>query len=352
MAKVIRVGVLTQGDGAHLAEYFGALAQTPEVERVAVADSSGQSAKLARDLLGDKLAGSFDDHGKLLRDFRPELALVTMEPLLSPPAIDTALDAVCHVLSEKPACIAARDFEPLVRKAQSKHLHLMLALCNRVHAPVREARRLIRAGKLGKLYGLNMYLVADQARLQREDYRRLWRCFKARAGGGHLVWLGIHWLDLALYVTGLKIEQVAGFSDVVGGQPIDVEDSAVVALRLSDRVLGTMVSGYYLDLKHKEKVSAYHSSMQIWGEHGWLRLSTFEEEPLTWYSSREPGEPKVQRFDYPKGERSYQPFVRQAVRAAARLEDPPITGEECLRVLKAVFAVYHASETGQAQIVT
>lgn len=349
MPNTIRVGVLTEGDGAHLPEYFGALAQTPEADRVAIADPSGQSTKLARELLGNKLVGVFDDHGKLLREFRPELALVTVEPVLSPPVIDTALEAGCHVLSEKPACIAAPDFEPLVRKAQSKHLNLMLALCNRSHAPVREARRLVREGRLGRLYGLNMHLVADQARLQREDYRRLWRCFKARSGGGHLVWLGIHWLDMALFVTGLKIEQVAGFTDVVGGQPIDTEDSAAFALRFSDRVLGSMVSGYYLDLKHKEKVNAYHSHMQIWGEHGWLRLSTFEQEPLTWYSSREPGEPKVQRYDYPKGERTYQPFVRQAVRAAARLDDPPITGEECLRVLQAIFAVYRAAETGQTQ---
>ena len=307
----IRVGVLTQADGAHLAEYFGALAQTPEVERVAIADASGQSAKLAKELLGDKLAGSFEDHDKLLREFRPELALVTMEPLLSPAAIDAALDAGCHVLSEKPACLAARDFEPLVRKAQSKHRHLMLALCNRTHAPVREARRMIRDGKLGQLYGLNMFLVADQARLQREDYRRQWRCFKARSGGGHLIWLGIHWLDLAMFVTGLKIEQVTGYTDVVGGQPIDVEDSAAIALRFNHRVLGTMVSGFFLDLTHKEKVSAYHSQMQIWGAHGWLRLSTFEQEPLTWYSSREPGEPQVHRFEYPKGQRTYQPFVAQ-----------------------------------------
>lgn len=351
MPNTIKVGVLTQDDGAHLPEYFGALAQTPEVERVAVADASGKSFKLARELLGDKLTGTYDDHGKLLREFRPPLAVVTVEPVLSPPVIDAALEAGCHVLSEKPGCIAARDFEPLVRKAQSKHLDLMLALCNRSHAPVREARRLIREGKLGRLYGLNMYLVADQARLQREDYRRQWRCFKARSGGGHLVWLGIHWLDMALFVTGLKVEQVAGFTDVVGGQPIDTEDSAAVAIRFNDRVLGSMVSGYYLDLKHKEKVNAYHSHMQIWGEHGWLRLATFEQEPLTWYSSREPGTPQVQRYDYPKGERTYQPFVRQAVRAAARLDEAPITGEECLRVLKAIFAAYRAAETGQAQTV-
>ncbi len=47
----------------------------------------------------------------------------------------------------------------------------------------------------------------------------------------HLTWLGIHWLDLAMYVTGSRITHVAGFSGNVGGQPIDTEDSAAISLR-------------------------------------------------------------------------------------------------------------------------
>ena len=71
---------------------------------------------------------------------------------------------------------APADFEALTRKAQGKHRHLMLALANRVHAPVREARRLIRTGKLGKIYGVEIHLVADQTRLKSEDYRKAWYC--------------------------------------------------------------------------------------------------------------------------------------------------------------------------------
>src|SRR5207248_6975460 len=139
--------------------------------------------------------------------------------------------AGCHVFAEKPSCVRAEDFEPLVRKAQRKHRHLMLALANRLHPCVAEARRLLRDGRLGKVYGAEVHLVADQTRLTRESYRKEWFCSKARAGGGHLIWLGIHWLDLALYLTGLKVEQVTGFTGVVGGQPLDVEDSAALALR-------------------------------------------------------------------------------------------------------------------------
>src|SRR5438876_483608 len=83
----------------------------------------------------------------------------------APPVIDAALDAGCHVFAEKPSCTHAEDFEKLVRKAERTHRHLMLAVANRSHAPVREARRLIQAGKLGKVYGVEAHLVTDQTRL-------------------------------------------------------------------------------------------------------------------------------------------------------------------------------------------
>ena len=270
------------------------------------------------------------------------MALVSLEAVEAPKIIDAALDAGSHVFAEKPSCTRAADFAKLVHKAQAKHRYLMLALANRSHAPVREARRLIRDGKLGKLYGLEMHLVTDQTRLKSEPYRKSWLCIKARAGGGQLTWVGIHWLDLALYITGLKVKQVTGFAGVVGGQPIDIEDSAALALRFDNGSFGTMTSGYYLD-------KGYQSHVQVWGEHGWLRLAAVEELPLEWYSSKDVKEPKVERFEYPKGERGYLAFLRSAVRASAGLEEPPITSDESLHVLRSIFAFYEAARTGRTQ---
>jgi len=258
--------------------------------------------------------------------------------------IAAALDAGCHVFAEKPSCTRAQDFEKLTRQAQRKHLHLMMAFANRSHAPVREARRLIRAGRLGKVYGAEVHLVTDQTRLKDEAYRKSWFCSKARAGGGQLIWVGIHWLDLLLFVTGLRIKQVAGFAGNVGGQPIDVEDSAALSLRFDNGNFGTMTSGYYLD-------KGYQSHVQVWGEHGWLRLAAVEELPLEWYSNKDVKEGKVTRFEYPRGERGYLPFVKAAVRASAGLEEPPISAEEGLHVLRSIFAFYEAARTGRTQTI-
>jgi predicted dehydrogenase len=342
MPDTITVGVITNPEGAHLDSYFKGLAETEEVAAVVVADPTGKMAAQAEKLLGGKYRRSYRDAGDMLRKESPQMALVSLEAAIAPPAIEAALKAGCHVFCEKPSCVKAADFAALVRTAQTKHRHLMLALANRVHAPVREARRLIQSGALGKLYGLEAHIVADQTRLTRDTYRKQWVCIKARAGGGHLIWLGIHWLDLALFISGLKVRQVAGFAGVVGGQKLDIEDSAAVALRFDTGCFGTLTSGYYLD-------RGYQSHLQIWGEHGWLRLAGFEEEPLEWYSTKDSKTAKVNRFEYPKGSRGYTPFVRAAVRASAGLEAPPITGEEGLHVLESIFALYEAARTGLAQ---
>jgi predicted dehydrogenase len=344
MPKTIKVGVITQAEGAHLSEYFGGLAKIEEVEAVALVDPSGNSVESARKLLGNKLSEVFKDHSEMLKKFAPQMALVSLEAVRAPGPIGEALEAGCHVVAEKPSCVRPDDFAKLVTKAQMKHRHLMLALANRPHAPVQEARKIVQSGKLGKIYGVEIHLITDQTRLTRENYRKQWFCSKARAGGGQLIWVGIHWLDMALYVTGLKIKQVTGFAGNVGGQPIDIEDSAAVSMKFDNGSFGTMTSGYYLD-------KGYQSHVQIWGETGWIKMSTVEETPMEWYSTKDGKEAKVQVFEYAKGARSYLNFLKAAVRASAGLEEPPVAGDEGLHVLKSIFAFYEAAKSGRVQSV-
>src|SRR5688572_21620009 len=182
-----KVAVITEAGGSHLDSYFPALAATKEAEGVVLADASGSSEPLARKALGDKLVRVYRDAAEMLRAEKPVMALISLEAVHSPPAIDAALEAGCHALVEKPACLRAEDFAPLVRKAQSKHLHLMLALANRISPPIVAARKLLQAGTIGKLYGVELHLIADQTRLKQPAYGMRWVAHKDRAGGGHLI---------------------------------------------------------------------------------------------------------------------------------------------------------------------
>jgi len=338
------VAVITNQEGAHLRDYFSSLAASAETRRVLLADPSGHNFEAAKTALGGKLGGTYASARELFAQNRPQLTLVSLEPALAPAAIAAALDAGSHVLAEKPASLGIAAFARLAEKAEAKNLHLMLALANRTNSDTQFARDLIRRGQIGRIYGVEVHLIADQARLARPAYQQSWYAKKARAGGGHLIWLGLHWIDLAMYLTGSDVTAVAGFTTNIGGQPLDVEDSAVVSLKFSEGFLGTMTSAYYLD-------RGYHSHIKIWGSGGWIEMNRHGGVvPMRYYSTAD-ATPEVKTHVPPEGPTGYAPFVAACVRASLGLAAPPITTGESLRIIRTIYTAYEAAATGRAETI-
>lgn len=339
----IPVAVVTEAGGAHLEAYFEGLRDTPECGEVAVYDASGKCFPKAKEILGEKLSAVFQDLDRLLAVADPTMALVSLEPVHAPPLMDRLLDADCHLLTEKPACVRAEDLAPLVAKAEASKLNLMFAFANRGLPAVAKMRELIAGGALGQLYGAEVHFAADQTRLRSESYQASWYADRDRAGGGHLAWLGIHWLDLLLHLTGRHVVEVGGFAGIVGGEALKAEDSAALAMRLDNGSFATMTSGYYLD-------RGYHTHFRLWGSAGWIEwaehLGGVQKAPLSWYENAS-AEKGVQTFDNPDSPRGYTPWVRACVKACAEGSAPPITGREALQVLRTIFTFYEAADAGE-----
>ncbi|MFK7777628.1 MAG: Gfo/Idh/MocA family oxidoreductase [Gimesia sp.] len=339
MKKQISVAVLTNETGAHLGAYFSALKEIDEVKEVFLSDPGQQQVVSAQKRLGTKLSQVYQSAEKLYANQKPELALVTMEARQAPQAINLALEQGCHVFAEKPGCLSVQQFEPLVRKAESKHLHLTLALANRTNPEIQFAKSLISDGTIGKIYGVEMTLLADQTRLSNPDYHKSWYAHKDRAGGGFLSWLGIHWLDLSMYLTESSITDVSGFTALVGGQPINVEDSAALSFRYEAGFLGTLTAGYFMN-------RGYQSMIKIWGSKGWLEMVPFQDRHLEWTINHNG---KKYQFDQSVEPRGYTPAVRKAVQAAAGNGDPLLTSRESLRIIRTIYAFYDAAKSGKTQ---
>jgi len=337
----IKIGVITQENGPHLSAYLKALAQIEGVAAVAVSDQSGATFLKAREALGRKMT-TFRNHQEMLETFRPPMVLVSLAAHKAPPLIQMSLQAGCHVLTEKPSCVRAEDFEPLVRLAESRRLHLMMAFYMRRHPGALKALELMRSGFIGKPFGTHLLVVADQTRLTRPQYQQSWLAFKNKAGGGQLIWLGIHYVDLIQKLTGDQIEKVSAIYNNVGGQPLETEDAVALTLQFKRGMVGTYHGGYYLK-------RGYHLGFTIWGSKGWLRLDE-DNSPLEWYSTHPEAPKGVQSFPF-SAANSYQRLVQSAVNAARGEEEPPVTGAECLSTLKAIFSAYRAAETGVAQFV-
>ncbi len=338
----IDVGVITEPTASHRSGYLNILAKCQGVRKVAVADRTGKTADDSRNRLGDRFDRFFDDPRRMLEANKPALTVITMEGHRAPAAIEEALAAGSHVLTEKPGCAKLEDFKRVVRLAKKKKRQIMLAMATRSSAAVKKARQLIADGLLGKPYSATMDWIADQARLKSPAYHKSWLSFKNRAGGGKLIFHGIHYLDVIQFLVGDSIREVPGFCQNVGGQPIEVEDAAVVNFRFLGGMIGTLNTGYYLD-KGKQL------NIRVWGSHGWLRLDFRAKTPLEWYSTRPKAPRGVQQFADATG--GYQPFFQEAIDAVLGKTKWPITSSESLRALKVVFGAYRAAESGMTQTV-
>ena len=340
--ETITAGVLTEATGGHLRSYLQGFASARGVNRVAVSDPTGKQFDQAKSILGDRLEGLYRSHGELLEKVRPELVVVTLEGHHSPPVIRAALEAGSHVIAEKPGCARLEDFEPLVPLAQSRDRQLMLAMSTRVSEAIKKARELIEKGYLGKPYSATMDWIADQTRLTRPEYHGHWVASKAKAGGGKLIYHGIHYLDVLQYLIEDRIDRISALCENVGGQPIDVEDAAVVTFRMKGGMVGTLNAGYYLD-------RFYQNQIRLWGSKGWMHLDLPSGEPLKWYSTHPDAPRGVQLFYYQDDPNLYGTLIQAAVDFTRGQSPPPMTSEECLHLMRVIFAGYQSAETGRTQ---
>ena len=107
--------------------------------------------------------------------------------------------------------------------------------------------------------------------------------------------------------------------------------------------MGTYHGGYYLD-------RGYQLGITLWGSRGWLRFDPLIS-PLKWYSTHPAAPRGVQEFQFSltPGTEQYLPMVQNAVDVSRGVAKPFVTGDEGLHVLKVVFGIYRAAETGRTQ---
>jgi predicted dehydrogenase len=325
------VGFVSDPSGPHLQIYLDSL-RSDTIGDIAITDQTGGIFDRANKTLPQRRIRTFQNPSEMLRTVRPQLVLVALEARLAPEAIRLALEHDAHVLAEKPACVKVEDFAKLSELADKRKRNLSLAFATRLHPVSQRARALITNNNIGRPLGVTAHYIADQTRLTRSDYQGSWFADKERSGGGHLAWLGIHYLDLIQFITNQKIVEVSAQIANVGGQPLKIEDSAAVSFRLDGGGVGTFQSAYYLD-------RGYHNGITVWGSEGWLRFDPSSDR-IDWY--RKGGETKAETLSKIE---SYPELVRATAEAARGARAPVMTGAECLQALRVVFTAYESART-------
>lgn len=196
-----------------------------------------------------------------------------------------ALEHGFHVVSDKPLTFTTAESEELVDLVEKTGLIFAVTHAYTGYPLVKEAREMIRNGELGKI----RKVVSEYPQgwlsepIEREEQTQAsWRTDPSRSGkSGCMGDIGTHALNLAEYVTGLKVSELcADLSTLVEGRPLD--DDGNVLVRYNNGARGII---------YASQISA--------GEENGLRIRVYGEKGGIEWVQAEPNRMEVKWTDRP-----------------------------------------------------
>lgn len=188
----IKVGIIGSGLIARLAHAPGY--QKAGVTIVATADLVEERAKkLAADF---DIAHTFTDYRDLLA--RPDIDAVSVcvPNYMHKEITIAALKAGKHVLCEKPMAMTVDEAKEMLVASEQSGKILMLGFNNRFRSDVQRLKKVIETGELGDIY------YAKTGYIRRRGTPFGWFTVKDESGGGPVIDLGVHVIDMTRYLMG------------------------------------------------------------------------------------------------------------------------------------------------------
>jgi predicted dehydrogenase len=223
----VRIGIIGAGwpGERHTDGYKACGAQV-----VAVSDlNEARREKFAKN---HEVPRTYAQYQELLADPEIDAVSIALPTFLHRPATVAALEAGKHVLCEKPPATTLAEAQQMAEIATRKGLLLSYALQRRFQQPTQELRASIRAGKLGDVYHARAVWTRTWGVPQGLDG---WFTDPARAGGGALIDIGVHVLDIAWYLMGCpKPLTVSGQVHNRFPEQTKTDDSAFALVRFAD----------------------------------------------------------------------------------------------------------------------
>ncbi len=342
--KKVRVGIIGAGSVAQWG-HLPAYAARENVEVVALADVNLETAKATAEKFG--VPQVFQDYRKLLALEEIKAVSVCTHAAMHKPIAVAALQAGKHVLVEKPMAMNSAEGQAMVDAAKKAKRLLMVGFNYRFGAESQMLKRAIQAGALGEIY----YAEATYTR-RRGVPGKPGFIQKKLSGGGPLIDLGVHVLDLSLHFMGFP--QPVAVSSVtyskLGRRPhhaatagygawdpklFDVEDAALGLVRFRTGACLYLKTSWLLNTPQEE------CRVVLAGTAGGGQTDPLEicrEEHGTLVSIKPSRLPKIN---------GHHEEVRLFLEAIEKGLPSPVPGEEALITTKIVEAIYRSSRLGR-----
>jgi len=342
---VIGIGIVGSGGIARQAHMPGYKALEAEgVRIVACADAVEETARAAAAQF--EVPHVFTDYRRLLEmDEIHAVSVCTPNYLHMQPTIE-ALEAGKHVLCEKPLAMNAVEGKAMVEAARRTGKKLQVGFMTRYQSAAQALKRFVDAGEMGEIYF---------ARAQAMRRRGIpgWGVFtqKDKQGGGPLIDIGVHILDLTLWLMGhpkpltcsgqtyAKFGHRPGMVGLLGKwdhTTFTVEDFAVGLIRFDNGATLVLESAFCANQEPRDVFNT-----ELFGTEGGCSYS-----PCKMYFEKHQTLIDASPAYLPQA-KPYEAEVRDFIEAVRNDTEVPVTGEQALMTTQIIDAIYRSSEEGR-----
>ncbi|MFN8222154.1 MAG: Gfo/Idh/MocA family oxidoreductase [Gaiellales bacterium] len=344
----LRAGVV--GAGAisrhgHIPALLGA-----GVEIAGVCDPApGRAAEVAAEF---GIPHALETHEELLGLPDLDLVVIGAPNVFHAPIAIAALESGRHVLCEKPMAATSADGEKMIAAARKAGKLLSVNQHMRFHPTARAIREAVATGQLGDVYFTDVRWMRSAGI---PGYGS-WFTRKELAGAGALFDIGVHMLDLGLWVLGFpRVERITGrISGYLGEQRVglgdwgtdrgaagfDVEDTAVATLSLAGGGTLRLHVAWASFCGDDERVTVLGTK----GGADWSPTLYGDQQPLRFFAPEGPDRVVGTPYQFAGERDQWHEGVKGFVRAVRGEEELAVTPEEPLQVLRLLEHVVASSE--------
>lgn len=192
--KQLKVAIIGCGGIAN-GKHLPSLQKLDKVELVAFCDNKAEKAQAAADAYGTSNAKVYEDFQELLQDSTIDVVHVCTPNISHAEISIAAMRAGKHVMCEKPMAKTSEDARRMIQAAEETGKKLTIGYNNRFRQDSQYLRKACQRGDLGEVYFAKAHAIRRRA-------VPTWGVFldEEKQGGGPLIDIGTHALDLTLWM--------------------------------------------------------------------------------------------------------------------------------------------------------
>jgi predicted dehydrogenase len=271
MSRKLRLGVI--GAGLKAAEYAASWAAMPEIEFVALADTTASSRQRLVDVCvaaGAREPKSFEDYREMLAECRGDLDIVYVS---TPHAFHgeqaaAVAEAGLDLFLEKPMVTTVAEAETLIAAQKKSGVTVVTAFQGGLSPLVIDTRKRALAGEFGELVAISGMIWESWA----GNYAGHWKQQPEISGGGFMFDTGAHMMNTVCLLANSDFDSVSAYMNNHGGK---VDIATAVSARLKNGALVTLAAAGEGPPGCASYITFFYSKaivrIDAWG--GWREIS-------------------------------------------------------------------------------